>query len=395
VIEASSYRTVHPFPARMAPEIAFQECSGLSEGSIVVDPMVGSGTTVHAAARAGCRAIGADVDPLAVLMTRVRTTPIDSEALIAVGTETVQKAKSYRLSREIRAIDADPETRRFVDYWFAGSQQYDLRALAILIEGVPNQTIRSALWVAFSRLIVTKDKGASLGRDVSHSRPHKVRETNDFNVLRQFEIAIKRLASVLTCAELPGHTTAIRGDARFLSLGDGGVDMVITSPPYLNAIDYLRGHRLSLVWLGFTVAHIRRIRGESVGAERGLNATITPILTEMRSALGGFSGLESRYKRIVDRYMVDLVHLYREQARVLRRGGTAVTVIGNSAVRGNFLQNDAAATAAAEFNGLRLNHRYERPLPTDRRYLPPPQLPGGAALQKRMRTETVLKFTKS
>src|SRR3712207_7608036 len=42
----------------------------------------------------------------------------------------------------------------------------------------------------------------------------------------------------------------------------------ITSPPYLNAIDYLRGHRLSLVWLGYRIGDLRLTRAVSIGAER-------------------------------------------------------------------------------------------------------------------------------
>src|SRR6266446_1624637 len=60
-----------------------------------------------------------------------------------------------------------------------------------------------------------------------------------------------------------------RADARYLPVRTASTDYVITSPPYLNAIDYLRGHRLSLVWMGHSVDTIREIRSESVGSEAG------------------------------------------------------------------------------------------------------------------------------
>jgi len=50
---------------------------------------------------------------------------------------------------------------------------------------------------------------------------------------------------------------------------------VLTSPPYLNAIDYLRGHRLALVWLGHELGPLKEIRANSVGAERAIPATDT------------------------------------------------------------------------------------------------------------------------
>ncbi|MGI5211937.1 hypothetical protein [Plantactinospora sp. CA-290183] len=378
----------------MAPEIALEECSSLRPGSVVVDPMVGSGTTIHAAAKAGCTAIGTDVDPLAILMSRVRTTPIDVDSLLDTANTVVARAIAFNGSREIASIDQDNETRAFVNFWFAESQQRDLRALSILITKIRNTSVRAALKVALSRLIITKDKGASLGRDVSHSRPHRVRTENDFDVLLQFERTSARLAKVLGETMLTGTANAFLGDARSVCLRDSCADLVITSPPYLNAIDYLRGHRLSLVWLGYSVAHIRRIRGESVGAERGVEAGSSQQLKDMRASLGNFSSLSSRHMRMVDRFLLDLLDLYREQARLLRSGGKAVTVIGNSALRGAFLRNDRAATVAAQFQGLVKVSEHERTLPSERRYLPPPQHLGGAALQQRMRTETILRFAK-
>ena len=48
-----------------------------------------------------------------------------------------------------------------------------------------------------------------------------------------------------------------KGDARHLDLRDRSVDLVITSPPYLNAIDYLRCSKFSLVWMGYSVGELR------------------------------------------------------------------------------------------------------------------------------------------
>jgi len=60
----------------------------------------------------------------------------------------------------------------------------------------------------------------------------------------------------------------IRADVRNIPITDGFIDVVITSPPYLNAIDYLRGHKLSLAWLGYKISDIIPIRSNNIGAER-------------------------------------------------------------------------------------------------------------------------------
>lgn len=74
-------KPVHPFPARMAPELAIDALRLLPQGSVVLDPMAGSGTVLRHAAALGHVAIGRDLDPLAVLMTRVWNTPFDGEKL--------------------------------------------------------------------------------------------------------------------------------------------------------------------------------------------------------------------------------------------------------------------------------------------------------------------------
>ena len=94
-----------------------------------------------------------------------------------------------------------------------------------------------------SRIIVTKEQRASLARDTSRSRPHRVESENKFDVFPEFIRSAKRFTTILEEEPPKGLVTVCMGDARDMrTLDDGVVDAVITSPPYLNAIDYLRGH---------------------------------------------------------------------------------------------------------------------------------------------------------
>src|SRR5262249_23182290 len=125
------------------------------------------------------------------------------------------------------------------------------------------------LRLALSRIIITKNLGASLARDVSHSRPHKVAEVSSFEVIPAFERSVKMIRQLLASAPPIGNVDIRLGDARSLkSIENAMIDVVLTSPPYLNAIDYMRGHRLALVWLGYRLSALKRIRSDSIGAER-------------------------------------------------------------------------------------------------------------------------------
>lgn len=384
-------KPIHPFPARMAPEVALEALGELSDSSLVLDPMAGSGTVLRAAADSGHKAIGIDSDPLAVLMSTVWTTPIHVPTLQEAVEETVEKARSAEMSEIVLPwIDEDQETRDYISFWFAQEQRDDLRRLSYSLPG-GDDAIASALRLGISRTIVTKKSGASLAWDVSHSRPHKVSEDNSYDVLSGFERAMRRIGRLLEEHPPPGNVEIYKGDARHLhQVKDDTVDAVITSPPYLNAIDYIRGHRLALVWMGHQVCDLRAIRANNIGAERAAESeesTVSDLFRELPS----LSRLPSRIQHMVLRYRHDLAAIAKETARVLVTGGRAVFVVGNSTLYGVFLDNAKLLTAAAVEAGLTLQSVVTRALPQHNRYLPPPTDNAGS-LSKRMREEVVLSF---
>jgi hypothetical protein len=252
--------------------------------------------------------------------------------------------------------------------------------------------IGEALQLVLSKIVVTKDRGASLARDVSHSRPRRVPRDAGFDVWAGFLRAARRLAFSLAAQPPPGNVTVARGDARDLrGVLPTSVDAVVTSPPYLNAIDYLRGHRLALVWLGYRVGDLRAIRATSIGAERAPeNGADAAQAADLKRALGAIEHLPGRVSRMVDRYLLDMAATLEEVHRVLRPGSRAVFVVGNCSLRGIFVENAAAVRYAAERCGFTVVGAHERELPPNRRYLPPPAVAPGSDLAKRLRTETVL-----
>jgi hypothetical protein len=92
---------------------------------------------------------------------------------------------------------ADEETRGFVRYWFNRTNRRQLAALARAIAEVPKRRVREILWCAFSRLIITKQAGASLALDVAHSRPHKVSDKTVIRPIEQFDAAVRAVVSAI------------------------------------------------------------------------------------------------------------------------------------------------------------------------------------------------------
>lgn len=393
-------KPIHPFPARMAPSLVLERLGETGKNSRVLDPMVGSGVVLRQAIELGHEAVGFDLDPLAVLMARVWTTPI-SEVNLQKWVDRVsgeaQATKSSTVTLDW--IDGDDETRSFVNYWFGESQREDLKRIAFVLskfgcgECKEDAVSLDLIRLALSRIIVTKEPCASLARDTSHSRPHKVLEKSDFAVFPAFERSIRFLRKRLAEHPPSGVAWVETGDARSLvAVGNGTVDAVITSPPYLNAIDYLRGHRLALIWLGHGLKELRRIRSCSIGAERAPDdRSVHTLFSRIEEAMGNLKQLPNRYCLMIERYVEDLYRMISEVARVLRPGGTATLVVGNSYLKGTFVRNAAGVTEAAKMVGLTPTCVSERVLPDSRRYLP---ITKDGQLARRMRTETICRFVR-
>jgi len=402
IVDILGRSPIHPFPARMAPGIALDALGESKTPLRVLDPMAGSGTVLAVARSKGHYAFGVDMDPLAVLLAGVWTRTVEPELINEKAKEVLARAKSAFRSLSVGAAyptGSDEETRTFIRYWFDDYARRQLTALAQAISRVRHDVTRDALWCGFSRLIITKNAGASLAMDLSHSRPHREHSVAPVKPFRRFLSAVDVV--VTNCphvgSQSVGPATFVnQGDARKLQVEDKSIDLVLTSPPYLNGIDYVRCSKFSLVWMGHNVDALREIRGASVGAEAGsLEALEAPWVKYLIKQLHLKPALSPRNHALLARYVWDMGKALTEVSRVLRRGGRAVYVIGDSTTRGTFIRNSDIVEFVAGGCDLSLVSRYSRALPANRRDLTPPRRRSFTEkLDARLRREVILEFQK-
>ncbi len=333
----------------------------------VLDPFVGSGTTLVEASALGLPSLGVDRDPLSALISRAK---LD---LLTVGPEPLAEAlATVRARREGApasgsggAGDAaapgpaaqdgtDPEAREldlaFPDWLtknrkMTGEREAELktemrevRRLAAGLGGPARRIVRVLASDAIDRRMKMRVLGTGVGRFSLRFTKTPMPE----RFVDALERTVRRAAAAAWARERLGidfaSGAAVVGDARALPAAGGRADLVVTSPPYLPAASgresYARARALSLIGLGMEdAAGVDRLIGTSVGSMRDVEVAPAELeaLDEEERALVAWladDDLRSIKAEPTARYFLDMRRCFAETARALRDGGVAVFVSG-------------------------------------------------------------------
>lgn len=376
--EATGYAShdLHAFAAKFPPQLPRAFIRGLTNsGDTVLDPMMGSGTAVVEALLEGRRGIGLDIDPLALRVSQVKTTTLDTEAVRSAGYKVIMRAHALMSNGERvdRALENqfDDRTKGFINYWFRQTTQRELMALILTIQRVTDVSVRRFLELALSSIIVTKSGGVSRARDLAHSRPHLDNTKIPKNAIERFSFRLrKNLASI---ADLkPNGTTAIlvAGDARCMPFADGTIDLIVTSPPYANAIDYMRAHKFSLVWFGESVGDLSRLRADYIGSERRGQPSHRTLSDRAETVIRQLAERDPIKAAILRKYFVEMGSVLSEMYRVLCDDSAAIIVVGTSMMRGLDVQTHYCMADLAAESGFEVVGVVQRALDRNKRMMP-------------------------
>jgi hypothetical protein len=148
--------------------------------------------------------------------------------------------------------------------------------------------------------------------------------------------------------------------------------------------------------LGFRVPELRALRSRSIGAEAASSDDVPSVLLDkLIEQAGSFYNLPNREAGMVRRYAQDVIGFLRELARVTKKRGEVLLVVGNSCLKGIPIWNANINIAAARMLGFESIRRSERALPVSHRYLPMPSRDRPGSLGRRIRTETLISLKAS
>lgn len=256
----------HKYPAKYIPEIPRWAILKFSkEGNTIIDPFCGSGTTNVEARLNKRNSYAVDVDPIALLLTKVKTTPLDYKELIRVKNSLLRTVYSEKESN----LPDFPNR----DYWFRPRVLDDLAVIYNNINKIENPDIRDFFLVCFSSIL----------KEVSNADPkflyalaisRKMREQNNRKIdakqtfLEKVNELVPKMISFSKICPKDYFFKIIQKDAKDIRLPDASVDIAVTSPPYLNAVDYPRAHQLQLYWLGLWKGKLAELKKLYIGTEQ-------------------------------------------------------------------------------------------------------------------------------
>lgn len=363
----------HPYPAMMIPQVARRLLKTFGKrGDVVLDPFCGSGTVLVEAKMMGMPAWGIDMNPLALLLTRVKTTPIDATLL---QRHALRLLDAYR--EDFRRIEADPDIALVpdffnIEYWFKPEVSRHLSVLKGRIYAIQNPNVREFFLVAFSETV----------REVSNTRnkefklfripPETLAQYNP-NVEAVFFCKVYRnlqgMAEFASKADPEAWVRILQEDTRRRTpIPEASVALIVTSPPYGDSrttVAYGQFSRLSLQWLGLPWEEVRRIDSKLLGGKRRSKHSPfqTPLLEEITYQI---SDQDPKRAQEVRSFYHDFGLCLREIHRVCKVGAKVCFVVGNRTVKGIRIPTDRILTGLAEQLGFRHIETFHRNIPNKR-----------------------------
>lgn len=370
------------YPAKFHPPIARLLVGRYTKsGQTVLDPFCGSGSLLVEAMVGERRSIGVDVDPLAVFVSRIKTTrfqprllkaSLDSIKDAVAGVSRGDKEYAHRMFNDIsedhyrRSIRNErltiPEIPNLI-HWFRRYVIVDLARMLARIDGVAiPDTHRDFFRLVFASIIRNSSNADPVPVSGLEVTSHMKNRDALGRLVNPVELFVKaadkavRAATEFTGATRGSAGARIRqGDAReLLSHVRERVDAVITSPPYHNAVDYYRRHQLEMYWLGLTNSQAKRLqlRSRYIGRSRIPNRDMIAFDTEKLPPLAELwdariRATEPRRANDLKHYVLSMAEFFAELKGVMAPGAPAVFVVGHSQWNGTQLPTTQLFSEAA------------------------------------------------
>nr|ABC75875.1 M2.BtsI [Parageobacillus thermoglucosidasius] len=313
---------LHRYSGKFIPQIAKSAIELLTQpGDTILDPYMGSGTTLVEAVLLNRFSIGIDLNPLAVLIAQAKVTPIEREKLdflITTFTDLCESLDLYfepsifnpPLSNIEELVEEARKDFRFTNDWFTKwFQEKVLLQLIVIkraIDSISDLDCRNLATVAFSNILRRSSNAHSGYPNVMYDKNAKERPLPAMVFLQSLKESVAMVESLDYLKFKSFKPRIYLCDNNNMPIPDNTIDAIITHPPYIGAIPYAEYGMLSLGWLGY---NWRELDEKLTGGKR-------------------------QSKNVVHRFKVGYTRMLQESYRVLKPGKKMFLLVGNPVVKG-------------------------------------------------------------
>ena len=352
---------LHKYPAKFFPELPRWLIKRYSqEHDHILDPFAGSGTTNVEALLLKRNSVGIDVDPFSRFISQVKVTPLPEKELKSAQKSLMEAILNYDSSQ---ITESDLPNFPYRDNWFNNEILIELTYLRKYIQQLDvSEEIKNFFKICLSSIIRSvSNADDNCTRTVIRKKLKKVVKPND--ALNRFAKAVLTKVPKMTAFSeyYPSDITVDFPedmDARNIRYEKGHFDLAVTSPPYVNAVDYPRTHQLEMYWLGFAQDSLTALKKLNVGTEsvsaRNYKNRHQTGVPDADKVIADIFAADPRRAFIAYKYLDDMRRNLTEVYKVLRKDGRYIVVVGNNRIRGQLFENWKYLMPIAEDIGFRV-----------------------------------------
>ncbi|MDR0833476.1 MAG: site-specific DNA-methyltransferase [Candidatus Symbiothrix sp.] len=372
----------HKYPAKFIPQIprwAINKYLTNKQDNLILDPFCGSGTTLVESTLSGNFSVGIDIDPLSAMISKVKTTRINELELQKI----IEWLKNNLNKPQKKLFTPDCKT---LNHWFTDDAISKLSTIRTLINSIPElfgkeqkiNDIQDLLIICFSSVIrrVSNADDESQKTYVSHTKIKQPEEVY-LTFLSQLDYFVKRIIDFSNYPNLKTANTLILSSSETISETFNGqkIDLAITSPPYIKAIDYVYNQMVELFWIG-DLFQMQTQEQQNKKKKLYIGNKQIPV-TEFRNyspntANLGIEALDNKLQQVFDsdkkngrkhayityKYFMEMNKHFQSISECMKKKAHYIMVVGDSDVSNIHFDTADFLSIIAERNGFKLINKW-------------------------------------
>jgi len=346
----------------------FDEYKNEYDQPVIFDPFAGSGTVLIQSKLNNLESYGVELNPLLHFIgnTKLSSWQIDPDSFMKIAGSLKEGKKRF---------DA-PDFLHSKSH-FSPDVLHNLEMIKSQIDGfIPQNSddilVKDLLLVAFSSILIDC---SNLKRSpcLGYCKRKIVNKDAPFASFKQKINEIYHDLLILQKGSYKSNlqTTLFLADSKLFT-HENNYDLVITSPPYMNGLDYVMNYKIEMGWLGFAENHkqLKKVKDQMVvcdNVSKGLIRNFTeikskysnPWIDNITTKINQNIVKRGSYRRldmpeIVQKYFDDMYQIMKNTIEHIKPKGRLIMVIGDSLIADEYVPTDLITAKMGLDLGLKI-----------------------------------------